>query len=95
MYYLEHLLLIEELEVDKYGPQEYWFRFLFLVGVVVVIVGVTSVPMAEVIWNYKPELSGDARKTHQLLNPFSKEANFAFVITLVGRNGRSAQTVQV
>jgi purine-cytosine permease-like protein len=54
---------------------------LLLVGVVVVIVGVTSVPL-DVIWNYKPELSGDADRTTNYI--LSIEANFAFVITLVG-----------
>lgn len=54
---------------------------LLLVGVVVVIVGFTSVPM-DVIWNYQPELSGDADKTVNYV--LSIEANFAFVITLVG-----------
>ena len=54
---------------------------LLLVGVVVVIVGFTSVPI-EVIWNYKPELSGDVSQTTNYI--LSIEANFAFVITLVG-----------
>lgn len=54
---------------------------LLLVGVVVVIVGFTSVPI-EVIWNYKPDLSGDTSKTTNYI--LSIEANFAFVITLVG-----------
>ena len=54
---------------------------LLLVGVVVVIVGVTSVPL-DVIWNYKPELTGDADMTTNYI--LSIEANFAFVITLVG-----------
>ncbi|MBR6404489.1 MAG: cytosine permease [Eubacterium sp.] len=54
---------------------------LLLVGVVVVIVGFTSVPI-EVIWNYKPELSGDVSETTNYI--LSIEANFAFVITLVG-----------
>ena len=54
---------------------------LLLVGVAVVVVGFSSVPM-DVIWNYKPELTGDADKTvNYVLNI---EANFAFVITLVG-----------
>ena len=54
---------------------------LLLVGVAVVVVGFTSVPM-DVIWNYQPELAGDADKTvNYVLNI---EANFAFVITLVG-----------
>ncbi len=54
---------------------------LLLVGVAVVIVGFTSVPM-DVIWNYQPELEGDADKTVNYV--LSIEANFAFVITLVG-----------
>ena len=54
---------------------------LLLVGVVVVIVGFTSVPI-DVIWNYKPELSGDVNETTNYI--LSIEANFAFVITLVG-----------
>ena len=54
---------------------------LLLVGVVVVIVGFTSVPI-DVIWNYKPELTGDVSKTTNYI--LSIEANFAFVITLVG-----------
>lgn len=54
---------------------------LLLVGVVVVIVGFTSVPM-DVIWNYKPELRGDVSQTTNYI--LSIEANFAFVITLVG-----------
>ena len=54
---------------------------LLLVGVAVVVVGFTSVPM-DVIWNYQPQLAGDADKTvNYVLNI---EANFAFVITLVG-----------
>ncbi|MBO4637751.1 MAG: cytosine permease [Clostridiales bacterium] len=54
---------------------------LLLVGVVVVIVGFTSVPM-DVIWNYTPELTeGTSRSFNYIL---SIEANFAFVITLVG-----------
>lgn len=54
---------------------------LLLVGVVVVIVGFTSVPI-DVIWNYKPELTGDTSSTVNYV--LSIEANFAFVITLVG-----------
>lgn len=54
---------------------------LLLVGVAVVVVGFTSVPM-EAIWNYQPELAGDADKTVNYV--LSIEANFAFVITLVG-----------
>lgn len=54
---------------------------LLLLGVVVVIVGFTSVPF-EVIWEYKPK-----RPDSELnIIPYiiSIEANFAFVITLVG-----------
>ncbi|MCR4691719.1 MAG: cytosine permease [Lachnospiraceae bacterium] len=54
---------------------------LLLVGMVVVVVGMTSVPL-DVIWNYRPELSGDADSTINYI--LSIEANFAFVITLVG-----------
>ncbi|MBQ3512737.1 MAG: cytosine permease [Lachnospiraceae bacterium] len=54
---------------------------LLLVGIVVVIVGFSAVP-AEVIWNYKPEITAyDNNITPYIL---SIEANFAFVITLVG-----------
>ena len=54
---------------------------LLLLGVVVVIVGFSSVPF-DAIWNYKP-----ARPEGELnIIPYiiSIEANFAFVITLVG-----------
>lgn len=54
---------------------------LLLVGVLVVVVGFSSVP-AEVIWNYKPANTGyDNNMIPYIL---SIEANFAFVITLVG-----------
>lgn len=54
---------------------------LLIVGVIVVIVGFTSVP-AEVIWDYTPkESSYDNSIIPYIL---SIEANFAFVITLVG-----------
>lgn len=51
------------------------------VGVVVMIVGFTSVPV-DVIWNYVPKDTGYENN----LIPYiiSMEANFAFVITLVG-----------
>lgn len=54
---------------------------LLLVGVVVVVVGFTSVP-TEIIWNYKPKNTG----YDNTIIPYvlSVEANFAFVITLVG-----------
>jgi NCS1 family nucleobase:cation symporter-1 len=54
---------------------------LLAVGVLVVIVGFSSVPF-EVIWNYRPVDTGYADR----LTPYlvSIEANFAFVITLVG-----------
>jgi len=54
---------------------------LLLVGVAVVIVGFTSVPI-DVIWNYQPELTEGASKLGNYV--LSIEANFAFVITLVG-----------
>lgn len=54
---------------------------LLLLGVVVVIVGFTSVPF-DVIWNYKPERpEGELNIIPYII---SIEANFAFVITLVG-----------
>ena len=54
---------------------------LLLVGVAVVVVGFTSVPF-DVIWNYEPVLAeGTSRSMNYVL---SIEANFAFVITLVG-----------
>lgn len=54
---------------------------LLLVGMGVMIVGFTSVPI-DVIWNYKPERpSGEISIVPYIL---SIEANFAFVITLVG-----------
>lgn len=54
---------------------------LLAVGVVVVIVGFTSVPV-DVIWNYKPANTG--YKNNIIPYIVSIEANFAFVITLVG-----------
>ena len=54
---------------------------LLVVGVIVVIVGFSSVP-ADVIWNYKPADTGFADKNIPYI--LSIEANFAFVITLVG-----------
>ena len=54
---------------------------LMLVGIGVVIVGFTSVPI-DVIWNYKPvRPAGEPSIVPYIL---SIEANFAFVITLVG-----------
>ena len=54
---------------------------LLLVGVIVVIVGFSSVPF-EAIWNYTPKnLTQDNSMIPYIL---SIEANFAFVITLVG-----------
>ncbi|MGN0582938.1 MAG: permease, partial [Oscillospiraceae bacterium] len=54
---------------------------LLLLGVVVVIVGFTSVPF-DVIWEYKPERpEGELNIIPYII---SIEANFAFVITLVG-----------
>ena len=57
---------------------------LLALGVLVVIVGFTSVPF-DVIWNYKPDTS---QYTDSII-PYiiSIEANFAFVITLVGGMG--------
>lgn len=57
---------------------------LLLLGVIVVIVGFTSVPF-DVIWNYKPDTS----QYSDSIIPYiiSVEANFAFVITLVGGMG--------
>ena len=54
---------------------------LLALGVMVVIVGFTSVPF-DVIWNYRPDTS---QYTDGII-PYiiSIEANFAFVITLVG-----------
>ena len=54
---------------------------LLALGVMVVIVGFTSVPF-DVIWNYRPDTS---QYTDSII-PYiiSIEANFAFVITLVG-----------
>ena len=53
---------------------------LLAVGVMVVIVGFTSVPF-DVIWNYKPTSSNTVNIIPYII---SIEANFAFVITLVG-----------
>ena len=54
---------------------------LLLVGVIVVIVGFTSVPV-EAIWNYTPRNTGYSNSVIPYI--LSIEANFAFVITLVG-----------
>ncbi len=54
---------------------------LLAVGVVVVIVGFTSVPV-EVIWEYRPVNTGYENDIIPYI--LSIEANFAFVITLVG-----------
>lgn len=53
---------------------------LLIVGIVVLIVGFTSVP-AHVIWNYQPVTDFP---NHRIPYIISIEANFAFVITLVG-----------
>ncbi len=54
---------------------------LLLLGIVVIIVGFTSVPF-DVIWNYKPvRPDGEPNIIPYII---SIEANFAFVITLVG-----------
>lgn len=49
-------------------------------GVIVVVVGFTSVPF-DAIWNYKPKLNENSSIIPYII---SIEANFAFVITLVG-----------
>lgn len=54
---------------------------LLAVAVIVVIVGFTSVPF-DVIWSYQPPNSGDSNNIIPYI--ISIEANFAFVITLVG-----------
>ena len=54
---------------------------LLLVGIIVVIVGFTSVP-GEVIWNYTPKQVAHSNSIIPYI--LSIEANFAFVITLVG-----------
>lgn len=54
---------------------------LLLVGVIVVIVGFTSVPV-DIIWNYTPKTSTHSNSVIPYI--LSIEANFAFVITLVG-----------
>ena len=54
---------------------------LLLVGVLVVFVGFSSVPF-NVIWNYKPDISSYTNNIIPYI--ISIEANFAFVITLVG-----------
>lgn len=51
------------------------------VGVLVVIIGFTAVPV-DVIWNYKPTNTGYTNNIIPYI--ISIEANFAFVITLVG-----------
>lgn len=54
---------------------------LLALGVLVVIVGFTSVPF-DVIWNYRPDTSAYPKSIIPYI--ISIEANFAFVITLVG-----------
>ncbi len=54
---------------------------LLALGVIVVIVGFTSVPF-DVIWNYQPDTSQYSNNIIPYI--ISIEANFAFVITLVG-----------
>lgn len=51
------------------------------VGVIVVVIGFTSVPF-DAIWNYKPVNTGYSNNIIPYI--ISIEANFAFVITLVG-----------
>jgi NCS1 family nucleobase:cation symporter-1 len=53
---------------------------LLLVGVFVLIAGFTTVP-ADVIWSYRPPLGKDGNIIPYII---SIEANFAFVITLLG-----------
>ena len=57
---------------------------LLALGAVVVIVGFTKVPF-DVIWNYRPADSGYSDSIIPYI--ISIEANFAFVITLVGGMG--------
>lgn len=54
---------------------------LLAVGIMVVIIGFTSVP-SNVIWNYRPKTTGYSNNIIPYI--ISIEANFAFVITLVG-----------
>jgi len=54
---------------------------LLAVGVMVVIIGFTSVPF-DAIWNYRPADTGYSNNIIPYI--ISVEANFAFVITLVG-----------
>lgn len=54
---------------------------LLALGVIVVIVGFTSVPF-DLIWNYQPDTSQYSNNIIPYI--ISIEANFAFVITLVG-----------
>ncbi len=57
---------------------------LLALGGLVVFIGFTKVPF-EVIWNYKPNVSGYSDSIIPYI--ISIEANFAFVITLVGGMG--------
>ena len=54
---------------------------LLAVGAIVMVIGFRSVP-PEVIWNYTPEPGAYADRAVPYI--MSIEANFAFVITLVG-----------
>lgn len=54
---------------------------LIIVGIIVVYIGFSSVPF-DVIWEYKPENTGYENNIIPYI--ISIEANFAFVITLVG-----------
>ncbi len=54
---------------------------LLAVGAMVIVIGFTSVP-ADVIWNYKPADNGYSNNIIPYI--ISIEANFAFVITLIG-----------
>ncbi len=57
---------------------------LLIVAVIVIIVGFTSVPF-DVIWNYQPTRAEGTKNIIPYI--ISIEANFAFVITLIGGMG--------
>ncbi|MDF2674808.1 MAG: permease [Clostridiales bacterium] len=54
---------------------------LFAAGVMVIVIGFTSVP-ADAIWNYRPKNTGYSNNIIPYV--ISIEANFAFVVTLIG-----------
>ena len=62
------------------GATKILVPLLLLIGVVVVVVGFTSIP-PEAIWDYRPDNPSSDHITSYII---SIEANFAFVITLVG-----------